>query len=486
MNRREALKNLAAGAAVAAAPGCLRTRTAASPDSRPPNFVVVLTDDQGYGDLGCYGARDFETPHIDRLAREGLRFTDYHTAQAVCSASRASLLTGCYSNRVGILGALGPGDRIGLAQGEETIADVLKKRGYAAGAFGKWHLGHHPEFLPLRHGFDEYFGLPYSNDMWPLGYDGKPAADGRKSAYPPLPLIENDRTAEIVDGPAAMDRLTTLYTERAVRFIEKHKDRPFFLYLAHSMPHTPLGVSDKFRGKSRQGAYGDVIEEIDWSVGRIRAALEAQGLEERTLIVFTSDNGPWLNFGTHAGSSGPLREAKGAAWEGGVRVPCVMRWPGTIPAGRVTSRLAASMDILPTLAALAGAPLPPRPIDGLSLVPLLRGDEAAAPRDRLYYYYGKPLIAVRQGDWKLVFPHTYRTYKGVPVGKDGMPGPYAEGKSGLELYNLAADIGETRDVSAAHPDVVRSLQALAEEARADLGDSLTGRVGRGLRPPGRV
>jgi arylsulfatase A-like enzyme len=272
---------------------------------RPPNFVVVLTDDQGYGDLGCYGAKGFTTPNIDRMAAEGVRFTDFYVAQAVCSASRAALLTGCYPNRLGILGALNPTSKVGIGAGEKTIAEVLKPRGYATAVFGKWHLGHHPPHLPTRHGFDEYFGLPYSNDMW---------AKNPSANFPDLPLIEGDRT--VATNPDQR-MLTTWYTERAVQFIGANKDRPFFLYVAHNMPHVPLHVSEKFRGKSAQGLYGDVIMELDWSVGQILAALRDTGLDERTLVLFTSDNGPWLSYGNHAGSAGPLREGKGTDWEGG-------------------------------------------------------------------------------------------------------------------------------------------------------------------------
>jgi arylsulfatase len=477
--RREMLKLLGGAAAGWALPRGAAAR-------RPPNIVLILADDQGYADLGCYGARDFATPNLDRMAAEGLRFSSFYVSQAVCSASRASLLTGCYAERVGIQGALGPASRIGLSDGEETIAQVLKKRGYRAAAFGKWHLGHRPEFLPLRHGFDEYFGLPYSNDMWPRGYDGRPLRDGGKSGYPPLPLIDGERTVETIDSLAQMDQLTTRYTDRAVRFIEARRASPFFLYLAHSMPHTPLGVSYGFRGRSRQGLYGDVIMEIDASAGRIFEALRRLGLDENTLVIYASDNGPWLNFGAHAGSAGPLREGKGTMWEGGARVPCLMRWPGRIPAGIVSDRIAATIDILPTVAALTGAPLPGRSIDGVSLVPLLEGDSSAEPRDHYYFYYGRELQAVRKGRWKLHFPHVYRSYRGIEPGRDGLPGPYAQGRTGLELYDLAADIGESRDVAAAHPEVVRDLQELGEKARTELGDALTSRVGRSVRPPGRA
>jgi arylsulfatase A-like enzyme len=455
-------------------------------DSRPPNIVLVFTDDQGYGDLGCYGSTDIDTPNIDRLAAEGVRFTDFYVSQAVCSSSRASLMTGCYSERVGIVGALGPNARIGISADEETIADLLKTRGYATAVFGKWHLGHHRPFLPLQHGFDEYLGLPYSNDMWPVSYDGKPFTEGQKSSYPPLWLIRGNEPFAEIRTMADQDTLTTRYTEAACAFIDRNRDRPFFLYVPHSMPHTPLGVSDKFRGKSRQGPYGDVIQEIDWSVGRILDRLKTHGLEANTWVIFTSDNGPWMNFGKYGGSAGPLREGKGTMFEGGPRVPCVMRWPGRLAPGRVIPNIAASIDLLPSIAAACGAPRPKNRIDGVDLWPLLEGRPDANPRDHFFYYYERGLRAVRQGRWKLMFPHKSRSYTGVPPGTGDLPGPYAQIQVGLELYDLETDIGETKDVAAAHPDIVARLQALAETAREDLGDSLTERTGKGIREPGRI
>ena len=450
---------------------------------RKPNIVLILADDLGYGDLGCYGAADIETPNLDRMAAEGLRFTSFYVPQAVCSASRAALLTGCYPNRVSVLHALMPWAENGLGAGEETIAELLREKGYVCGIFGKWHLGHHREFLPLQHGFDEYFGLPYSNDMWPVGYDGRPVGpEDSKSRYPCPPLIEGDAKTGEIRTPADQDRLTELYTERAVRFIEKYRASPFFLYVPHSMPHVPLGVSEKFRGKSRRGPYGDVIMEIDASVGRIIGALKKAGLDRKTLVVFLSDNGPWLNFGNHAGSAGPFREGKGTEWEGGVRVPCVMRWPGRIRPGFVCREMAASMDILPTVAAAAGARLPARAIDGLDLLPLLLGETAASPRQELYYYYGTELHAVRVGRWKLHAPHSYPSYEGMAAGKDGFPGPTMRRETGYALYDLENDIGERTNLVERFPDVVERLLAVAERAREELGDGP--RPGRGVRPGG--
>jgi len=301
-------------------------RTVAADDR--PNVVIVFTDDQGYGDVGVFGAKGYETPNLDRMAAEGMKFTSFYSAQAVCSASRAALLTGCYPNRIGILGALGPRSKHGINAKETTIAELLKTRGYATAIYGKWHLGHHPKFLPTRHGFDDYFGLPYSNDMWPH----HPTAGNR---FPDLPMFKKEKIINPKVTPKDQRQLTTWYTERAVKFIEKNKDQPFFLYVPHSMPHVPLFVSDKFKGKSKQGAYGDVIMEIDWSVGQILKTLKKHKLDENTLVIYTSDNGPWLSYGDHAGTAGPLREGKGTTWDGGQREPTIMRWPGRIPAGKV-------------------------------------------------------------------------------------------------------------------------------------------------------
>ena len=295
------------------------------PKISPPNIIIIFTDDQGYADLGTYGAVGFETPNLDQLAKEGIRFKDFQVSQAVCSASRASLLTGSYSQRIGVRGAYNHTARVGLNPDEVTIAEILKSIGYSTAIFGKWHLGHHKKFLPLQQGFDEYMGIPYSNDMWPVDYDGTPVAgtDHRKNFYPQLPLMEGNEQIEEIRELADQDHLTKRYTYRAIDFIERNKDNPFFLYLPHSMPHVPLGVSDEFKGKSEQGMYGDVIMEIDWSVGEIINALNKNNLDQNTLVIFTSDNGPWLNYGNHAGSAFPLREGKGTMWEGGSRVPCI-------------------------------------------------------------------------------------------------------------------------------------------------------------------
>jgi arylsulfatase A-like enzyme len=444
---------------------------------RPPNFVLIYCDDLGYADIGPFGAQGYATPHLDRMAQEGMKLTRFVSAAAVCSASRAALLTGCYPQRVGILGALGPGAKVGIHEDEILISELLKARGYATAIFGKWHLGDHPRFLPTRHGFDRYFGLPYSNDMWPH----HPTAGNR---YPPLPLIEGE---QVIQTMPDQSQLTTWYTERAVAFIREHKDRPFFLYLPHSMPHVPLFVSDKFKGKTERGLFGDVIAEIDWSVGEILKTLAELGLDEHTLVFFSSDNGPWLSYGNHAGSAGPLREGKGTTFNGGHYEPTLARWPGKIPPGSTCRELASTLDILPTFARLAGAELPTdRVIDGRDIWPLLSGQPGArTPHEVFYYYWNNGLEAVESGPWKLHLPHEYRTLAGEP-GKDGRPGPYKQARIELALFNIEQDIGEQHDVAAQHPQVVQRLLALAEKAREDLGDSLTGREGRGRRQPGRL
>jgi arylsulfatase A-like enzyme len=457
-----------------------------------PNIVLILIDDMGYGDIGRNGANQYDTPNLNRLASQGMQFTWYYCPQAVSSASRAGLLTGCYPNRIGISGALSPSAKIGISSDETTIADLLKTKGYHTAIFGKWHLGHHKIFLPLQHGFDEYYGIPYSNDMWPVDYDGVPIrlkdTTSSKMQYPVLPLVEgNDKVGEITDL-SGQDKLTTDYTERAVRFIENHKNERFFLYLPHSMVHVPLGVSSKFRGKSKQGMFGDVMMEVDWSVGQIMNTLEKNGLDQNTLIIFTSDNGPWLNFGNHAGSTGGLREGKGTSWEGGQRVPCIMRWPGIIPEGEICNKLVCAMDILPTLAEITGAKLPDKKIDGVSVLTLMQGDRNAAPRHEFYYYYQQnSLEAVQLDYWKLILPHKGRTYRNMKPGADGWPGPTGvETVSSPQLYDLRRDPGEWYDVSEYYPEIMKDLGVLADKARKDLGDDLTGSPGENRRKPGSV
>ncbi|MCB0670170.1 MAG: sulfatase [Saprospiraceae bacterium] len=449
---------------------------------KQPNIVIIFTDDQGYEDLGCYGSPDIKTPNIDQMAAEGMRFKNFYVSQPVCSASRSSLLTGCYANRIGIHGAYSPYVKKGLNTNEVTIAEVLKPLGYATAIYGKWHLGSEPELLPTRQGFDEYFGIPYSNDMWPHH-----PWQGTVFNFPDLPLVENET---VIDTLEDQSMITTWYTEHAVDFIKRNKEKPFFLYLPHSMPHVPLFVSNKFAGKSERGLYGDVISEIDWSVGEILKTLKEQGLDENTLVVFTSDNGPWLSYGGHSGEAHPLREGKGTALEGGVRVPCILRWPGHIKANIETEHPAMTIDLLPTICQITGASLPPHLIDGTDMSALLLDDENYHPHHDAYYFYyhQNELQGVLSGDgrWKLYFPHKYRSLNGRVGTDDGLPIDYDQNQMGLELYDLVNDISETTNVADEYPEVVASLQALAEKARTSMGDALTGREGTETRPVGQL
>jgi arylsulfatase len=457
-----------------------------------PNLVIIFCDDLGYADIGCFGAKGYTTPNLDRMAKEGIRFTRFYDAQPVCSASRSALMTGCYPSRVGIQSALGPNAKIGINSNEVTFAEIAKQRGYATAIFGKWHLGHHRQFLPIHHGFDEYFGLPYSNDMWPYHpeyLDKTPEQRRRGQGFPELPMIAGDQVVNSDVTAREQCQLTTWYTERAVKFIEKNKDRPFFLYVPHNMCHVPLFVSDKFKGKSERGLFGDVLMEIDWSVGQILGALKKHRLEKNTLVIFTSDNGPWLSYGNHAGSAFPLREGKGTCWDGGVRVPFIARWPGKIPKGSVCKEPAMTIDLLPTFATLIGAELPNHKIDGLDIWPLLSGDPKAKNPHKFYaFWFGNnQLEAVTSGKWKLQLPHTYRTLDGKRGGRDGKPVSYQMRKiEKPELYDLDRDISETTDLADKHPDIVQRLAAYAEESRDELGDSLTQRTGKGAREPGRL
>ena len=479
MTGQVALAGACAGLAPAAASCAAAGPRQASPN-RLPNIVLIFTDDQGYQDLGCFGSPDIRTPNIDRLRAGGMKFSDAYVAQPVCGASRAALLTGCYPNRIGLLGAPSHTAKHGIHADEMTIAQLVKQKDYATAMYGKWHLGHLPPFLPTRHGFDEYLGLPYSNDMWPY----HPENPG---GYPPLPLYENE---EIVDKDVTHEdqtHLTTWYSERACKFITKNKDRPFFCYVAHNMPHVPLHVSEKYAGKSKRGLYGDVIMEIDWGVGRIVETLEEHGLTENTLVIFTSDNGPWLSYGTHAGCALPLREGKGTTWEGGVREPTVMRFAGRIPAGATCAEPIMTIDFLPTIAHLVGGRLPDHKIDGLNIWPLMEGRSGAAcPHDAFFFYWGRALEAVRMDKWKLHFPHAYRTLAGREGGTGGTPVKYETGKTDLALYDLRADISESTNVAEKHPDVVKQIEVLADAARKDLGDSARKIQGEGLRPAGHV
>jgi arylsulfatase A len=457
-----------------------RFREVAVAAQRLPNFIVIYADDLGYADVGSFstnrGAARPRTPHLDRMAAQGVRLTNFYVAQAVCSASRMALLTGVYPNRVGITGALNHTAKHGINPNEMTIAEVLKQRGYATAIYGKWHLGHHKPFLPVQHGFDDYFGLPYSNDMWPRHPQ-------QKAFYPDLPLIEDDEVVELDPDQA---QLTARYTDRAVAFIESNRDRPFFLYVPHTMPHVPIFVSDRFKGTTGGGLYGDVIAEVDWSVGRILDAVSRAKLDDDTLVIFTSDNGPWLSYGNHAGSAGSFREGKGTTFEGGVRVPFIARWPGRISKGTVATLPANTIDLLPTLARLAGAPVPAEPIiDGRDIWPVLANARGAkAPRDAMYFYWGNELHAIRSGKWKLHLPHPYQSLE--HAGSDGIPGKYVRREIALSLFDLERDAGETTNLVDRHPDAVKRLLEHAERARDDLGDSLTKRAGRNVRTAGAM
>lgn len=447
-----------------------------------PNIVLFFMDDLGYGDLSVTGALGYQTPNLDQLAAEGTRFTNFMAAQAVCSASRAALLTGCYPNRIGISGALGPESLVGLNPKEETIAELLKAKGYATGIFGKWHLGSKPEFLPLQQGFDEYYGVPYSHDMWPLHPWQKQAN------YPPLHWIENNTSGKQISNLEAVSELTPTITQKAVGFIRKNKHKPFFLYVPHPLPHVPLAASKRFKGKSEKGIFGDVLMELDWSVGQILKELKTQGLDENTLVIFTSDNGPWLNYGDHAGSAGGFREGKGTSFEGGQREPTIMRWPGVIPAGRISNKLLSTIDILPTLVKLTGARLPAEKIDGIEFVDLLKGNDVQTPRHEFLYYYRKnSLEAVRKDNWKLIFAHPGRSYEVSLPGREGQPGATSETHAFAKaLYDLTRDPGERYNVLEQHPEIVAELEKIADRAREDLGDDLQQKEGKNRREAGKV
>jgi arylsulfatase A-like enzyme len=449
-----------------------------------PNVVLIFADDLAYADIGSFGATAYTTPELDKLASQGARFTDFYVSQPVCSASRSSLLTGSYANRLGIHGALGPSNTHGINADETTLAELFKSKGYSTAIFGKWHLGHLPEFLPTQHGFDEFYGIPYSNDMWPFHPENP-------EAWPDLPTIEGTALegTNVVGYNTDQSRFTTDFTNRTVEFIEKNaaEHKPFFVYLAHPMPHVPLFVSEERAGKSGAGLFGDVIQEIDWSVGQVMNTLERLGIDQNTIVLFISDNGPWLSYGNHAGSAEPLREGKGTAFDGGVRVPFLVSWPGTIDSGTEVSTPAMTIDIFPTIAEILDAPLPDKPIDGKSIWNLMNGSRTEPVQEAYFFYYNRnELHAMRSGKWKLNFPHSYRTMEGREPGKDGIPGKYDYSATiGLELFDLESDIAETTDVSSQYPEVMERLMKLADAKRAELGDALQGVEGFGKREPGR-
>jgi arylsulfatase len=468
----------------------------AQPAAEKPNIVFILADDLGHGDVGCYGAKHIRTPNIDRIASEGMRFTNFYVAQPVCTASRAALLSGCYSNRVGMVGALNHTSPTGIHPREKLISSLLKEQGYATAAYGKWHLGHHSMFWPTHRGFDEFFGLPYSNDNGPL----HPVTPD----MPALPLYEGDNVVELNPDQSLFTRRIT---DRAVQFIQAHATDPFFLYVPHIMPHVPIFASQQWKGKSQAGVYGDVVEELDAAVGEILDALKRAGLEQKTILVFTSDNGPFLSYGEHAGSAAPFREGKLTTFEGGVRMPCLVRWPGHVPAGTVSDALFAAMDFYPTFAKFCGAPLPDEELDGLDLSSVFLGKPDAAGREVFWYYSGDELQAVRKGPWKLHVPHEYLTVAADP-GRGGKPSnwgnlqPKSIQESGirgiasrhgyrvaslpLSLFNLQTDPGETRNCAAEFPEIVSQLQTVVAAARAELGDGPSAASAPGIRPAGDV
>ncbi|MGN6546585.1 MAG: sulfatase family protein [Aureliella sp.] len=471
---------------------------AAEKDERLPNVVIILADDLGYSDVGCFGADDIRTPHIDALARAGTRFTNFYVAQPVCTASRAALMSGCYPNRVGLEGALNHTSRNGIHPDEWLLPEMLKDRGYATACIGKWHLGTVPSLRATRHGFDEWLGIPYSNDN--SKYHPVLASE-----MPPLPLHDGDRVIELDPDQS---QFTRRFTERAVSFIEQHADRPFFLYMPHVMPHVPIFASQKFKGKSQRGLFGDVVEELDWSVGEVLGTLDRLKLADNTIVIFFSDNGPWLSYGEHAGTARPFREGKLTTFEGGVRSPLIVRWPGKVPAGRTCDEPFMAIDWLPTLTELVGGKKPELKIDGLSVKPLLLGEPGAkSPHEALFFYAGNELHAVRSGRWKLHLPHPYLTTAGEP-GRGGKPSNWGKAtprsitdssmdaiasrhgqrveRLELSLFDLEADPGERHNVASEHPEIVERLSKLASAMRAELGDSLTGEKGAGRRAAATV
>ena len=442
-------------------------------ENRRPNIVFILTDDLGYGDLSSYGSKTINSKNIDQLAKDGVKLTSYYAAQPVCSASRAAVLTGVYPNRIGIHNAFGPNSNSGINHSELTLAEMLKENGYSTGIFGKWHLGSKKEYFPTNHGFDEFYGILYSNDMWrwhPEYPEGYPED---------LLLYRNENPImEIID----QSDLTKDITSESIDFIERNKNNPFFLYIAHPQPHVPLFVSKDFENITGNGLYADVITEIDYSVGRVLRSLEENGLTENTIVVFTSDNGPWLSYGNHSGSSGIYREGKGTTWEGGVRVPSIIKFPNKLKS-RVIDEPVMAIDWMPTFAELTNSKLSANKIDGKNIWPLLTGEISSSPHEELYFYYRvNELHSIRMNDWKIHFTRTYRSLNGRPGGIDGIPVKYDMNViEQNELYNLKNDPRELYNVYNEFPEIAKKMEELGERARNELGDNLSGKKGMGMR-----
>ena len=435
-------------------------------NNNSPNIIFILTDDLGYGDLSSYGSETIKTTNIDKLAEDGVKLTSYYAAQPVCSASRAAILTGAYPNRIGIYNAFGPTSNSGINHDEYTLAEMLKDNGYKTGIFGKWHLGSIKEFFPTKHGFDEFYGILYSNDMWRWHPE-------YPEGYPQDLLLYRNETAikEIVD----QSNLTKDITTESINFIKKNKDQPFFLYIAHPQPHVPLFVSEDFTNITGKGLYADVITEIDYSVGRIITYLEENDLSDNTILVFTSDNGPWLSYGDHSGSSGIYREGKGTTWEGGIRVPSIIKFPNGLKPTIIDEPVMA-IDWMPTFANITKSKLSKNKIDGKDIWPLLSGKVDQTPHKKLYFYYRvNELHSIRMNEWKIQFSRTYRSLNGRDGGKDGVPVKYDMNLiESNELYNLSSDPEEKINVYDRFPEIAKKMEKLGEEARIELGDNLLG------------
>ncbi|MBT5012793.1 MAG: sulfatase [Flavobacteriaceae bacterium] len=447
-------------------------------EQKSPNIIFILTDDLGFEDLSSYGSKLINTPYLDKLAKEGALLNSYYSTQAVCSASRASILTGSYPNRIGFSGALGPNSKKGINPNELLISEMLKINGYKTAIYGKWHLGDNKKFLPTRHGFDDFYGILYSNDMWPFHAE-------YPDSYPDLMLYEKEEPIKILEDQSNLTKELTL---KSVEFINKNKENPFFLYLAHPQPHVPLFASSDFKGKSKNGLYTDVIQEIDYSVGLIMKALKDNNLEDNTIVVFTSDNGPWLSYGEHAGSTGVYREGKGTTWEGGQRVPCIVWYPNEIKPNTVISTPLMGIDWLPTFASVTNSSLSENKIDGKNIWEVLINKTKNSPHEALFFYYHvNSLHAVRYGDWKMYFPHRYRTLNGRKGRNDGIPIKYEyEDLEQKELYDLAKDPSETKNIYEEFPEIAKKIEKLADIKRNEIGDDLTKVKGTENRPVGMI